>query len=86
MKNIFCCLYSGADFVGQVHIAADFACILRASRSRGVEDHRHRLRLGGSNPEYRQQWTGSRPNFRMLNDPDLQPDEGSFRLDFPTVR
>jgi hypothetical protein len=22
----------------------------------------------------------------MLYDPDLQPDEGSFRLDFPTVR
>lgn len=69
-----------------MYIAADFACILRASRSRGAEDDRHRLRLGGSNPEYRQQWTGSCPNVCMLHDPDLQPDEGSFRLDFPTVR
>jgi len=82
----FYCLYSGVDFVGQVYIAADFACILRASRSRGVEGDHHRLHLGGSNPEYRQQWTGSRPNFRMLYDLDLQPDEGSLRLDFPTVR
>ena len=69
-----------------MYIAADFACIRGASRSRGVEDDRHRLRLGGSNPEYRQQWTGSRPNFRVLHDPDLQPDEGSFRLGFPTAR
>ena len=69
-----------------MYIAADFACILRARRSRSVEDARHRLHLGGSNPEYRQQRTGSRSNFCMLHDPDLQPDEGSFRLDFPTVR